>query len=421
MDSLSPLVEEVSRPPASQESGLGRKQWSAAEPDSIEALQVVYKIAERCNINCTYCYYFNMGDETPLTRPARAKLEVTRQLAEWMAQGCEELRIPRAKLSFHGGEPTMVGVRAFDAACQTLREIIEPVAALSLSIQTNGTLLDERWIERFIEHRVGVGVSIDGPQDANDRYRLDRRGRSTFKSTEEAIRRLVDAHAAGGPLPGTISVLHPGNDYRSVYRYLRDLGVLEINFLLPDRNAEDTEFLRSGTAAEYGKCLSDIFSAWLEEDNPDVRIKFVDEMMAHFRPDAAPGQVFRRMKKTNQVVIARSDGTVAIDDSYIPALAWYSAAPVYSTAESTLRQFLADPIFNEIECTSNALPTGCQDCRWRRVCRGGDLENRFSTRSGFNNPSVYCEGYKLMYQNACETLAGNGYPRELLNEKFELA
>ena len=420
MVALSPLIEKVSRPATNQENGLGRGQWNAAEPDSIEALQVVYKIAERCNINCTYCYYFNMGDETPLTRPALAKLEVTRQLAEWMAQGCEELLIPRAKLSFHGGEPTMVGVRAFDVACQTLREIIEPVAALSLSIQTNGTLLDDRWIEKFIEHRVGVGVSIDGPQTANDRYRLDRRGRSTFKSTEEAIRRLVDAHAAGGPLPGTISVVHRGNDYRSVYRYLRGLGVLEINFLLPDRNADDAEFVRSGAAAEYGTCLSDIFSEWLEEDNPDVRIKFVDEMLAHFRPDAAPGQVFRRMKKTNQVVIARSDGTVAIDDSYIPALAWYSAAPVYSTAESTLRQFLADPIFNEIERIGNALPTGCRDCRWRRVCRGGDLENRFSTRNGFDNPSIYCDGYKLMYQNACDKLAQNGYPTELLQAKFEL-
>jgi uncharacterized protein len=421
MVALTPLTERVPRPDSNEENGLGRKLWSAAEPDSIEALQVVYKIAERCNINCTYCYYFNMGDETPLARPALAKLEVTRQLAEWMAQGCEELRIPRAKLSFHGGEPTMVGVRAFDAACQTLREIIEPVAALSLSIQTNGTLLDERWIEKFIEHRVGVGVSIDGPRTANDRYRLDRRGRSTFQNTEDAIRRLVDAYAAGGPLPGTISVIHPGNDYRRVYRYLRDLGVLEINFLLPDRNADEVEFVRSGAAAEYGRCLSDIFSEWLEEDNSDVRIKFIDEMMAHFRPHTAPGQVFRRMKKTNQVVIARSDGTVAVDDSYIPALDWYSAAPVYSTAECTLRQFLADPIFNEIEHIGSALPTGCQDCRWRRICRGGDLENRFSTQNGFNNPSVYCGAYKLMYQNTCDKLAENGYPPELLQEKFEFA
>jgi hypothetical protein len=33
-----------------------RGNWSAAEPDSIEALQIIYKVAERCNINCTYCH-----------------------------------------------------------------------------------------------------------------------------------------------------------------------------------------------------------------------------------------------------------------------------------------------------------------------------------------------------------------------------
>jgi uncharacterized protein len=397
-----------------------KKAWSAAEPDSIEALQVVYKVAERCNINCTYCYYFNMGDETPLSRPAQAKLETTRQLGEWIAQGCEELRIPRVKLSFHGGEPTMIGARAFDAACRALRDTIEPSASLSLSIQTNGTLLDERWFAAFAVHRVGVGVSIDGPQGANDRFRLDRRGRSTFEKTENAIRRLVELHDYGAPLPGTISVVHPGNDYGEVYRYLRSLGVLEINFLLPDRNADDVDFIRSGAARDYGQCLADIFSAWLKEDNGDVCIKFVDQMIAHFRPGSSPGQMFRRTKKSNQVIIARSDRTVAVDDSYIPALAWYSSAPVYSTGSSTLRQFLADPIFSEIEEIGTALPSGCASCRWRSICRGGDLENRFSTDKGFDNPSVYCDAYQLMYESACERLLENGYPPRLLREKFGL-
>src|SRR3546814_4682040 len=97
-----------------------------------------------------------------------------------MAQGCRELRIPHAKLAFHGGEPAMIGADTFSKACQTLRDIIEPAATLSLAIQTNGVLLDERWTDKFIEHAVGVGISIDGPQAANDRFRLDKPGRSTL-------------------------------------------------------------------------------------------------------------------------------------------------------------------------------------------------------------------------------------------------
>src|SRR4029077_11748338 len=121
----------------------------------------------------------------------------------------------------HGGEPMLIGADVFDKACRHLREAIEPVATLALSIHTNGMFVDERWIDRFIEHRVGVGVSIDGAQADNDRFRLDRRGRSTFHKTEEASQRLVEAYDGGASLPSTISVLHHENDYRSIYRYLR--------------------------------------------------------------------------------------------------------------------------------------------------------------------------------------------------------
>src|SRR5580765_3806373 len=85
-----------------------RMAWSHTTPGSIEALQVVYKVAERCNINCTYCYYFNMGEDTALTRPANASLAVTESLARWIAQGCAELRIPSVNVTFHGGEPAMI-------------------------------------------------------------------------------------------------------------------------------------------------------------------------------------------------------------------------------------------------------------------------------------------------------------------------
>ena len=67
MTSLDQALAAASEP-AVVRAGSRRREWNAAEPDSIEALQVVYKIAERCNINCSYCYYFNMGDETPMLK-----------------------------------------------------------------------------------------------------------------------------------------------------------------------------------------------------------------------------------------------------------------------------------------------------------------------------------------------------------------
>jgi uncharacterized protein len=212
--------------------------------------------------------------------------------------------------------------------------------------------------------------------------------------------------------------MHPSNDYRGVYRYLRSLGVTHMSFLLPDRNADDIEFISSGEAAKYGSCLVELFLEWLNEDNLGVNIRFVDELLAHFRPDVAPGQIFQRSRKTTQVVMARSDGTVAIDDTLMPALSWYEGTPVYSAENSTLRSFLANRTFQEIEEASNTLPGGCGECKWRRVCRGGDLENRFSTRNGFNNQSVYCDAYRVVFQDVCDELVRNGYPVDLVTTKF---
>jgi uncharacterized protein len=401
--------------------------FDPSQPRSIETLQIVFKVAERCNINCTYCYYFNMGENTALERPPLIDVETARAFARWIGRGCEELQIPKAMVAFHGGEPMLLKPRNFGAICEALRDEVGSVTELSLSIQTNGTILSDTWLDLFREHGVRIGVSIDGNRQANDRYRLSRRGKSTFSQTEDFIKRTV-AWAEGNPrlIPATISVIDPRNDYKEVYAYLRSLGVEQMNFLLPDRNAEQALSLQSSRG--YGRALYEIFESWLTEDNPAVRVKYVNNLLGHFqlsRPDidlaadidAGIIKAPQRLKKQYQVIIARSDGTVAINDSYIPALSWYKDAPVYSISSHTLRDFLSDAIFQEIEAMANTLPSGCKSCQWRKICGGGDLENRFSTKTGFDNPSVYCEGYKWFYQQFCDLLVSNGYPLEAVHTK----
>lgn len=389
-------------------------RWSPGVPDSLESLQIVFKVVERCNINCTYCYYFNMGDESALDRPARVTSEIVERLGDWLAEGSTELRIPRVKIAFHGGEPMLMPPRVFGEMCETLRRRISPVARLDFTIQTNGTTWSPAWLATLRKHRVGVGVSIDGDRDAHDRFRLDRRGRSTFTKTEKTIMSLVES-AEGDPalLPGTISVLDHRVDYLKQYAYLRRLGVRSMSYLLPDRNADDNRFRNSDLASEYGLRMLEIFQAWLTEDDPDIEVRFVDRALKHFQVGVEPGPR-RKPRKDVQILIVRSDGTVSVDDSYMPALSWYRSAPFFSVTGSSLRQVLSDPIFSSIEEADNAVPTACRPCTWQSICRGGDLENRFSQASGFNNPSIYCDAYKIFYSGVCRLLLANGYPAEQL-------
>lgn len=398
-----------------------RAPFSLAHPNSIAALQIIYKVAERCNINCSYCYYFNMGEETALARPARAAPEVTEALGRWLEQGCRELEIPKVKLSFHGGEPTMVGKRVFDAACVTLNESIGRTVDLELSIQSNGVLLDEEWATIFGRHRVGVGISIDGPAAVNDLYRLDHRGRSTHAATERAIAMLIANYGDGAPWPSTISVLQPGPDYGEVYRYLRGLGICDMSFLLADRNRDDRAFLASDEPRRFGEAMTAIFQAWLEEDERRVTIRFIDEALSHFVVGAPSRRIVESPRKSNQILIARSDWTVTVDDTFIPALGWYETMPVFDIRLMSLREVLAHPIFAEVDSLQNSLPTACRPCRWRGMCGGGDIENRFAAATGFDNPSVYCDAYRHFYREMTEMLVRNGYPAAVADEKFQAA
>lgn len=387
-----------------------------------DRLQVVFKVVERCNINCDYCYYFNLGDETALSRPAVVSVDTSARIADWLAEGCADLGITSLSLAFHGGEPMMLKPRNFDAICTIFRDRLDPVVDLAINMQTNGTILSETWLDILERHRVHIGVSIDGDRVAHDRHRLDHRGRSTFAKTEanlKALRaRAADDAAFLGP--ATISVLDAANDPAEVFGYLAELGLKRMSFLLPDRS-HDTPFAGGDdTALAYGRALYGIFRAWLLHDDPGLYVRYIATFLSHFQlakphdddvlfaKDAAP------MRRT-QVIIMHSNGKVGVNDSYIPALAWFEKTPEYSVESATLRDFLADPIFDEIAAAEASLPPACRRCDWQALCQGGDLENRFSSANGFANPSVYCEGLMYFLENATRLLVENGYPVDCLD------
>lgn len=392
--------------------------WQPSVPNSIDTLQIIYKLAERCNLNCSYCYYYHLGDESALERPALVSYAGALDLANWIAQGCRELAIPNVHLSFHGGEPMLMRALEFARICDVFVRIVAPVANLHFSIQSNGTLLTEGWLEALKRYGVHVGISIDGRREDHDRFRRDHRGDTSFAATEETIKRLMVASATYPHVrPGTISVLHPSVDYHEAYRYLRGLGVRSMHFLLPDRKVDGGEAMAQGEADAIGKGLLDIFEAWLIEDDLDVQIRFISETLSQFEIGAPVIKAPRR-RKSNQILVARSDNTIAIDDSLIPALELYQTVPEFPINRHNLQDVLSHPIFERLETEKSKLPDDCTGCSWIPLCGGGDLENRFSRSRGFNNSSVYCSTYKVLYRGICDLLVDNGYPLTEVRQRF---
>lgn len=387
---------------------------------TFDRLQVVFKVVERCNINCDYCYYFNMGDHSAMSRPPVVSVDTAREMAKWLAEGCADLGIKQLSISFHGGEPMMLKARNFDAICAAFSDQLADALDLSFNMQTNGTIFSDAWMDVLKRHRVHLGFSIDGGREAHDRHRLDHKERSTFDVTVKNLEMVRDAAVGDDAYlgPATIAVMDSANDYGDVFSFLDGLDVKRMSFLLPDRS-HDLPFMGGkDTALAYGQALFEVFQAWFEKDDSNIYIRNISDFLSHFQLSPADqdpdfpefAKDSGRPPRVTQVIIMHSDGKVGVNDSYIPALSWFERAPEYSISNSTLREFLADPIFEEIEGAISDLPAKCRGCKWKDICKGGDLENRFSKSNGFDNPSVYCEGLQYFYEMTSRMLVENGYP-----------
>ena len=170
-----------------------------------------------CNLDCSYCFFLSKEMLYPGSRFRMADelLETyLRQLIEAHA------RAPEVTVAWQGGEPTLMGVDFFRRSVELTNRYLSPGQRAVFTIQTNGTLIDEEWAEFLRAHKFLVGVSIDGPRDIHDAYRVDRGGKGSF----ERVMRGLGFLRERGVEYNTLTTLHAANADRGreVYRFLRD-------------------------------------------------------------------------------------------------------------------------------------------------------------------------------------------------------
>ncbi|HEV2679407.1 MAG TPA: radical SAM protein, partial [Rhodanobacter sp.] len=172
-------------------------------------LQIILKVAERCNIACKYCYFFFGGDDSHKFNPAYIADETVDHLADFVADAVSRYQLDLVRIIIHGGEPLMLK----KSRMADLLSKIEQAArgsTLQFTIQTNAMLIDDDWVDLFEKHNVYVGVSVDGPREVNDTYRVDKRMRGTYDRTVDGLRKLFNAYEDGRiARPGALCVVNP--------------------------------------------------------------------------------------------------------------------------------------------------------------------------------------------------------------------
>ena len=370
----------------------------------LQSLEVVLKITERCNLNCDYCYFFNAGDDSYKGHSAFISNDTVALLVQRLRQFSREYELQRIAIHLHGGEPLLMPKAQFDGICEEIRSNLAPVVDLSMTIQTNGMLIDLEWIEIFNRHGLQVGVSLDGAQAHNDAHRLDHHGRSSYEATVRGLA-LCQEHLHQPPV--ILAVIGEKFDPGKIYGHFRnDLNAEYLDFLLPHQNHDNF----CGDAEAYGEFLIKVFDMMVN-DEESVSVRFIDHFLARIYGQG--NFLFGSGKEGPEylLITVSSDGGVGPDDT-LRSTKYWNGYEYRDLKSSSLEEIIRDPLFHEFEHFKKTPASACSDCCWRDVCGSGQPVHRYASSNGFDNPSVYCEGLDRFYTHVLRYLALHGEPLE---------
>lgn len=376
-------------------------------------LNYIIKIASRCNLNCSYCYVYNQADTSWQSMPAVMSRETFATTVQRIRRHCQRSAQEEVTISFHGGEPTMVGVERFAWMCRHARERLGDVASVTLAVQTNGTRLDTAWTQVLREQRVQVGVSLDGPRDINDAFRIDRNGRGSHRATTRGIGLLRDA-----AIPfGILSVVQPGADPLRIHRHFVELGSKSISYLLPSETHDTVgpikERFGETPCADF---LIPIFDEWWSERSVGVTVREFWNLGRLIMGGAS--QLDSIGGRQLHFVSLETDGSIHGHELLRSCEDGLSAMHLNVHDVDFAEIARASPLHAQI-MNGLPLPTGCRACPERDTCAGGHIPNRYSKARGFDNPSVWCADLLALFSHARRRLGIS--PEQTRRRRSELA
>jgi uncharacterized protein len=326
-----------------------------------------------------------MADSTWKTRPALMSDEVFDLTLERIAQQCRATRQDQFHIAFHGGEPCLIGLDKFDAWCSRARTALRELVRLQLIIQTNGTLLDSRWIELFLKHNISVGISMDGPKEIHDVMRVDHRECGSYDRVVRGLRLLQEAkvpHGVGCVIP-------LGTDPLAVHHHFLKLGCTQITYLMPHFTHDTIDPIRERYGATpCADFLIPIFEDWWFESTMEVQIEVLKNFARVIMGGASHSEAIGNEPPC--YVFIEPDGELEGLDNLRACSDGLSQMKLNIRDCELLDLVYSDTMHAKAIFEGMPLSQTCVNCIESETCAGGYLPHRYSAAKGFDNPSVWC-------------------------------
>jgi uncharacterized protein len=330
----------------------------------------------------------------------------------------ESHQTPHVTIAWQGGEPTLMRREFFERSVELTAKYLRPGQTVQHTFQTNGILLDDGWCEFFKANDFLVGLSVDGPRELHDTYRLDRLGRGTFDKVMDGWR-LLQRHGVEFNILCTVNAANEHHG-RTVYRFLRDeLGAKWMQFIpIVERASAETLAIanqgwsdtpgrkrllytqtgnlvteRSVGGEQYGQFMIDVFEEWVRHDIGDVFVQLFDVTLEAFfgrhllcihAPTCGNGPALEH------------NGDLYSCDHFVE--------PDYllgNINQTHMVELIASPKQRKFGTDKrDTLTAQCQGCKVRHLCNGGCPKDRFTlSRDGEPGQNYLCAGLEKFFMH----------------------
>jgi len=349
----------------------------------------VKPVGASCNLDCKYCYYLEKERLFPLDQSLRMSDDV---LENYIVQQIDISPAEEISFSWHGGEPTLLGLDYFEKIVALQRKHRPSDRRISNGIQTNGTLLDEKWCRFLKREGFAVGLSLDGPRKLHDGYRVTKGQEPTHK---EAMRgyKLLRQHRVACDV---LCVVHAQNVQHplQVYRFFRQIKAQYIGFLPLVERSGDGVSERSVPALALGSFLCTIFDEWLQHDIGRTMVQMFEEVARTAMGNEHSLCIFR--KTCGDVPVIEHNGDFFSCDHYVTEehrLGNIADVPLLELLEGSKQRAFGKAKFDR-------LPGYCRACEVLDLCHGGCPKDRvLQTADGEAGLNYLCAGYKKFFQH----------------------
>jgi uncharacterized protein len=353
-----------------------------------------------CNLNCSYCFYLSKE----LLYPGSSFRMSDELLEKYICQLIESHHADKVTVAWQGGEPTLMGVGFYRRAIELQEKYRRPGMTFENTMQTNGTLLNDEWCEFFRENDFLVGISIDGPRDLHDTYRVDKSGRSTFDKAMRGFR-LLQKHGVEYNVLVTVNHANAGRPL-DVYRFLRDeAGTSWMQFIpMIERLSEGavTPCQRGATVSDrtvgseqWGSFLIAIFDEWVRHDVGKIFVQTFEAAVRSWLGMRSSGMCIFDPICGHGLALEHNGDLYSCDHFVEPGYLLGNIGQgqmIDLVGSEQQRKFGQDKL--------DGLPRSCRECKVLFACHGECPKNRFlTTTDGESGLNYLCEGYKAFFDH----------------------